>query len=215
MFLAVECGRCVGLTTLQPPVSRRSMQCGIFNISQPYSPPPPFTGTASLRIRLGHLPKESVQIQGRMQNFVIKLFLERVVSTIATPPPSPKQEVQSPHPTAVSSSLNQTMRRAIRGPLGTVPSHHFFTFQIVQVAMSLEVFSSLQEDGGTGTAEGTRLLLHGVECGNSSGPESSVPSEGANAFRMGTGHDRARGKLRGYDAADLHTRGSNVEDLRL
>jgi hypothetical protein len=41
-------GRCVGLTTLPPSVSRLSTQCGILNILQGCRPPRPVTGIALL-----------------------------------------------------------------------------------------------------------------------------------------------------------------------
>jgi hypothetical protein len=44
----VERGRCVGLTTLSPFVSRLFRQCGILIMSQPYRPPRPVTGVALL-----------------------------------------------------------------------------------------------------------------------------------------------------------------------
>jgi hypothetical protein len=44
----IECGRCVGLTTLPPSVSRLSRQCWILNISEPYRPAWPVTGIALL-----------------------------------------------------------------------------------------------------------------------------------------------------------------------
>jgi hypothetical protein len=43
-----ERGRCLGLTTLPPSVSRLPRQCEIFNISQPYRPPKPATGIATI-----------------------------------------------------------------------------------------------------------------------------------------------------------------------
>jgi hypothetical protein len=48
MFLGSKERRVLGLTTLPPSVSRLSIQCGILNISQPYSPPRPVTGIALL-----------------------------------------------------------------------------------------------------------------------------------------------------------------------
>jgi hypothetical protein len=45
---SVERGRCVGLTTSPPSVSRLSSQCGILNISQPYRPLPCVAGIALL-----------------------------------------------------------------------------------------------------------------------------------------------------------------------
>jgi hypothetical protein len=51
-FWAVECGRCVGLTTLPPTVSRLSRHCGIPNISRLYKPPRPLTETALLILLL-------------------------------------------------------------------------------------------------------------------------------------------------------------------
>jgi hypothetical protein len=44
----VKCGRCVGLTTLLPSLSRLSRQCAILNILQPYRPPRPVMGIALL-----------------------------------------------------------------------------------------------------------------------------------------------------------------------
>jgi hypothetical protein len=44
----VKRGRCVGLTTLPPSLSRLSRQCGILDISEPHRSPRPVTGIALL-----------------------------------------------------------------------------------------------------------------------------------------------------------------------
>jgi hypothetical protein len=61
----VERVRCVGLTTLPPSVSRLSIQCGIFNISQPYRPPRPVTGIVLLRIEHGCIQFQTLQFISR------------------------------------------------------------------------------------------------------------------------------------------------------
>jgi hypothetical protein len=43
-FWGVQCGQCIGLTTLLPSVNRLPRQSGILNILQPYRPPHPATG---------------------------------------------------------------------------------------------------------------------------------------------------------------------------
>jgi hypothetical protein len=51
IFLESQRGRCVGLTTLPPSVSRLSRQCGILNISQPCRPSRPVTGISFIWIK--------------------------------------------------------------------------------------------------------------------------------------------------------------------
>jgi hypothetical protein len=51
-FWGVKCGRCVGLATLPPSMSRLSRQCGILNISEPCRTPRPVTGIALLYFTL-------------------------------------------------------------------------------------------------------------------------------------------------------------------
>jgi hypothetical protein len=55
MFWGSKCGRCVGLITLPPSLSRLSRQCGILNVSQPYRPPRPAMGIALLFTTCHHI----------------------------------------------------------------------------------------------------------------------------------------------------------------
>jgi hypothetical protein len=73
-FRGVKCGRCVGLTALPPYVSQLSRQCGIHNFPQPYRPPRPVTGIASLYfyacIYVGILPAKC----RRLHESIIKII---------------------------------------------------------------------------------------------------------------------------------------------
>jgi hypothetical protein len=51
-FWGETLGRCVGVRTLPPSMSRLSRQCGILNISQPHRPSRPVTGIALLYFTL-------------------------------------------------------------------------------------------------------------------------------------------------------------------
>jgi hypothetical protein len=69
----------VRLTTLLPSVSRLSRQCGILNISQPYRPPLPVTGMASLLSYLRIFSRFHVSYKGKclilLCTFVLCPFL--------------------------------------------------------------------------------------------------------------------------------------------
>jgi hypothetical protein len=71
-FWGVERGRWVGLTTLPPSVSRLSRQCRILNISQPYRPSRPITGTALVLYKM--LFRLSIYISRFFRLFCINLI---------------------------------------------------------------------------------------------------------------------------------------------
>jgi hypothetical protein len=73
-FWGVKCGRCVGMTTLPPPVSRVSRKCGILNTSQPYRPPRSVTGIPLL-LSVVQAVRSRARFRMRSLNFSIYLFI--------------------------------------------------------------------------------------------------------------------------------------------
>jgi hypothetical protein len=80
---AVERGRCVGLITLPPCVSRSSRQRGNLDISQSYGPPWPATGIASLCLQLNKEKRLVLHVLRIKRHSSQKIYLLRVLNAEA------------------------------------------------------------------------------------------------------------------------------------